>query len=355
MKGRTMKPTANPLDAAPPGATPGDATRRRLLGTAPAAVLMGVAGAWGSALTAHAQGAWPARPIRIVVPFPPGGSTDLLARRIGERLATALGQAVVVDNRPGAGGATGADHVAKSAPDGYTLLMGVTGSNAISASLNPSLPYNPVKDFTPVSQVVSAPLVLTVNASSPIKTVRDYIAAARAKPMNFASPGNGTSMHLTGEMFGLATDLKLTHVAYKGSAQATNDLLAGTVESTFGDVLVLLPHIKAGKLTALAVSSPRRHPLLPEVPTIAESGGALAGFEAASWQGLFAPAGLPRDILTRLNTEVVKAIEAPEIRDFFGQQGFIVGGSTPDQFRAFIETEVPKWARVVKAANVTVN
>ena len=324
-------------------------------------IVAGVAALAGPFPQARAQGAWPVRPVRIVVPFPPGGSTDLLARRIGERLAAALGHPVVVDNRPGAGGATGADHVAKSAPDGYTLLMGVTGSQAISASLNPKLPYDPLRDFTPISPVVSSPLVLAMPAASPARSVRDYVALARTRSLSYASPGIGTSMHLTGEMFDLATGVRLTHVPYKGSAQATNDLMAGTVDSTFGDLLVLLPHIRAGRVHALAVTSARRHPLLPDVPTVAESAtgaqplSGLAGFEAASWQGLFAPAGLPRDILARLHTEVIKALEAPEIRDFFGAQGFIVAGSTPEQFRSFIEAEVPKWARVVKAAKVTVD
>ena len=330
-------------------------TRRRIAALVPALIA-----AHALAPAAWAQAApFPSKPIRIVVPFPPGGSTDLLARRIGEKLATALGQPVVVDNRPGAGGTTGADAVAKSAPDGYTLLMGVTGSNAISASLYPKLPYDPVKDFAFVCQVVSAPLVLSVNATSPIKTVRDYLAAARAKPMTYASPGNGTSMHLTGEMFDLATGAKMTHVPYRGSAPAMNDLLGGNVQSMFGDFLVLLPQIRAGKVTPIAVTSSKRHPLLPDVPTIAEAATgpnaipALASFEASSWQGLFAPAGTPRDIVIRLQTEVAKALDSADIKEFFGSQGFIVAASTPEQFKALIEAEVPKWARVVKAANVT--
>jgi len=306
-------------------------------------------------LGAAAQ-AFPSKPIRIVVPFPPGGSTDLLARRIGEKLATSLGQPVVVENKPGAGGVTGADFVAKAAPDGYTLLMGVTGSNAIAASLYPKMPYDTLKDFAPVSQVVSAPLVLAVNASSPIKTVRDYIAAAKAKPMDYGSPGNGTSMHLTGEMFDLATGTKLTHVPYKGSAPALNDMLGGTLQSMFGDFLVLLPQIKAGKVTPVAVTSTRRHPMLPDVPTLAESGIAgLQNFEATSWQGLFAPAATPRDVVMKLNAEVVKALDSADIKEFFGSQGFIVGGGTPEQFKALIDAEVPKWGRVIKAANVKID
>ncbi|MBL8380887.1 MAG: tripartite tricarboxylate transporter substrate binding protein [Burkholderiales bacterium] len=312
-----------------------------------------------AALPVRAQsGAYPQRPVRLVVPFPPGGSTDLLARRIAERLAKTWGQPVVVENRAGAGGTTGADFVAKSAPDGHTLLMGVTGSNAIAASLFPKLPYDPIKDFTPVTQVVSAPLVLSVTPGAGMRGVRDYVAAARARPITHASPGNGTSMHLVGEMFALATGVKLTHVPYKGSAPAMNDLLAGTVNSMFGDVLVLLPQIRAGKVLPLAVSSARRHPLLPEVPTFAEAGtgadaiAGLAGFEAASWQGLFAPAGTAPDVVAAISAEVGRILETPELREFFGGQGFIVGGSTPAEFRALVGAEVPKWGRVVRAANV---
>lgn len=298
---------------------------------------------------------YPTKPIRIVVPFPPGGSTDLLARRLGEKLATAMGQPVVVENKPGAGGTTGADSVAKAAPDGYTLLMGVTGSNAIAASLYPKLPYDPLRDFAPVSQVVSAPLVLAVGAGSGMKSLRDYLAAARARPMTYGTPGNGTSMHLTGEMFDLATGVKLMHVPYRGSAPALNDLLGGSLQSMFGDFLVLLPQIKAGKVTPIAVTSLRRHPMLPDVPTIAESGvPGLEQFEASSWQGLFAPAATPPAVTARLNMEVVKALDSPDIKEFFGSQGFIVGGSSPEQFKALIETEVPKWQRVVKAANVKI-
>jgi tripartite-type tricarboxylate transporter receptor subunit TctC len=300
--------------------------------------------------------AYPSKTIKIVVPFPPGGSTDLLARRLGEKFSAAMGQPVIVENKPGAGGTTGADYVAKSAPDGYTLLMGVTGSNAIAASLYPKLPYDTLKDFAPISLVVSAPLILAVNTSSPIKTVKDYLAAARARPMTYGTPGNGTSMHLTGEMFSLATGVPLTHVPYKGTAPALNDMLGGTLESMFGDFLVLLPQIKGGKVRPIAVTSAHRHPLLPDVPTIAESGvPGLENFESSSWQGLFAPAATPRDVVARLNAQVVKALESPDIKEFFGSQGFIVSGSTPEQFHALIAAEVTKWARVIKAANVTVN
>ena len=305
-------------------------------------------------LAAFAQAAYPNKPIRIVVPFPPGGSTDLLARRLGEKLSTSMGQPVLVENKPGAGGTTGADFVAKSPPDGYTLLLGVTGSNAIAASLFPKIPYDTLKDFTPVSQVVSAPLVLAVNSASSIKTVKDYVDAAKVKPVSYGTPGNGTSMHLTGEMFDLATDGKLMHVPYKGSAPALNDMLGGTLESMFGDFLVLLPQIKAGKVRPIAVSSSRRHPMLPDVLSLVYI-MSKKWCETSSWQGIFAPAGMPPALTARINAEVVKALDSADIKEFFGSQGFIVGGSSPEQFKAFIDSEVPKWGRVVKGADIKLN
>jgi tripartite-type tricarboxylate transporter receptor subunit TctC len=263
---------------------------------------------------------------------------------------------VVVENRPGAGGTTGADMVAKSPPDGYTLLVGVTGSNAIAASLFPNLPYDPVRDFAPVSRLVSAPLILVVNPRHPAQDLAGFIAAARAaaaSPITYATPGNGTSMHLTGEMFAQAARVPLQHVPYRGSAQATTDLIAGQVQSSFADFLVSLPHIQSGAIRAIAVTSRERHPLLPNVPTMHEAG--LPGFEAASWQGLFAPAGTPPAILARLHAEVVSALAAPEVREPFARQGFIVGATTPDEFAAFIRAEVEKWREVVRAGNITLS
>jgi tripartite-type tricarboxylate transporter receptor subunit TctC len=298
---------------------------------------------------------WPGRPMRIIVPFPPGGSTDVLARRLAERLAIAFGQPVVVENRPGAGGTTGADLVAKSAPDGLTLLLGVTGSNAIAASLFPNLPYDTVRSFAPVSRLVSAPLILVVNPAMPAQDVAGYIAAARAAPgaITYATPGNGTSMHLTGVMFGQMAGVQLTHVPYRGSAQALTDLVGGQVQSAFADFLVVLPQVRAGAIRALAVTSRERHPLLPEVPTMAESG--LPGFEAASWQGLFAPAGTPTAVLERLHAEVARAMQAEEIRDAFARQGFLVEATTPADFAAFVAAETARWAAVVRAGRVTLD
>jgi tripartite-type tricarboxylate transporter receptor subunit TctC len=318
---------------------------RRTLGAALAASL---------AAPALAQ-SWPSRTIRIVVPFPPGGSTDVLARRLAEKLTAALGQTVVVENRPGAGGTVGADAVAKSPPDGHTLLMGVTGSNAIAGSLFRNLPYDPATAFAPLSRVVSAPLILVVNKDSPAQDLAGYIAAARAANggLTYATPGNGTSMHLTGVMFGQAAKVELTHVPYRGSAQALTDLIAGQVQSSFADFLVALPQVRAGAIRPIAVTSPARHPLLPEVPTMQEAG--LPGFAATSWQGLFAPAGTPAPVLARLHAEVARAMTSPEIQDSFAAQGFTVEATTPADFDAFVRAEVAKWAVVVREGRVSLD
>ncbi|PZW44753.1 tripartite-type tricarboxylate transporter receptor subunit TctC [Humitalea rosea] len=315
---------------------------------------LGALAAIGLATPALAQ-PWPARPIRIVVPFPPGGSTDSLARRLAERLTTSLGQTVLVENKAGAGGTTGSDHVAKSPPDGLTLLMGVTGSNAIAGSLFRNLAYDPVTSFAPISRLVSAPLVLVVNPAMPVRDLAGYIAAAKAAPgtLTYATPGNGTSMHLTGVLFEQMAGVSLIHVPYRGSAQALTDLMGGQVASSFGDFLVMLPQNRAGTIRPLAVTSMTRHPLLPEVPTMDEAG--LPGFEAASWQGLFAPAGTPPEIVEKLYTEVKAAMLAPEIRDSFASQGFIIEATTPADFTAFVAAETKRWGEVVRAGNVTLN
>ncbi|MGA0570226.1 Bug family tripartite tricarboxylate transporter substrate binding protein [Variovorax sp. VNK109] len=320
-------------------------TRRATLAAGVAAVAV----ATFAPVAAQAQ-AFPTKPIRIVVPFPPGGSTDLLARRIGEKLAAAWGQPVVVENRAGAGGTVGADYVAKSPADGYTLLMGVTGSNAISQALYPKLPYDVVKDFSPVSMVVSSPLVLAVNPTVKANTAAEFLALAKAKPgsVSYGSPGNGTSMHLTGEMYKQAAKVSMVHIPYRGSAGMLTDLMGGQIESTFGDLLVLMPQIEAGKVRPLAVTSKKRHPMLPNVPTLAEAG--LPEFEALSWQGLFAPAGTPADVMTKLSTEVNKALKSPEITDYFGSRGFIIEGTTPAAFKSFIEAEVKKWTTIVQVS-----
>ncbi|MDN4587507.1 MFS transporter [Xenophilus aerolatus] len=307
-----------------------------------------LAASWLAPLAAHAQGA--AKTVRIVVPFPPGGSTDLLARRVGEKLSAAWGQTVIVENRAGAGGTVGADYVAKSAPDGTTLLMGVTGSNAIAQALYPRLPYDVLKDFAPVSMVVSSPLVVTVNPAVKANTLAEFVALAKARPgsISYGSAGNGTSMHLTGEMFKQATKTSMVHIPYRGSAGMLTDLMGGQIDATFGDLLVVMPQLEAGKLRPLAVTSKQRHPQLPNVPTVAESG--YPGFEALSWQGVFAPAGTPPELVERLSADVNKAVRTPDVRDYFAARGFLVEGTTPAAFRTFLEAEVKKWSAIVKVS-----
>ena len=314
-----------------------------------------IAAASLSHVACAADATYPTKPIHIVVPFPPGGSTDLMARRIAEKLQTAWGQPVIVDNRAGAGGTVGADYVAKSAPDGYTLLMGVTGTNAISGALYPNLPYDVEKDFAPVSLAVSAPLVLVRNPSFAPSTVKEVVAMSKAKPgsVTFGSPGNGTSMHLTGEMFKQAADISMVHVPYRGSAPALVDLLGGQIDTMFGDFFVVWPQLQAGKLKAIAVTSKQRHKMLPDVPTVAESG--YPGFEALSWQGVFAPAGAPAAVVEKLNGEINKALAAADVQEYFGSRGFTLGGSSAAEFKAFIQGEVPKWARIVKASGAKAN
>lgn len=323
-------------------------TRRDALG----AGLIGLA----LALSGPAQAqTWPSQNIRLVVPFPPGGSTDVLARRLAEGLRERLGQTVIVENRGGAGGTIGSEFVAKSAPDGYTLLMGVTGSHGVAPSLYPNLGYQPLRDFAPISLLVSAPLVLVVNPEVPAKTLQDFIALAKKQPdtLTYGTPGNGTSMHLTGVTFDLQAGTKLVHVPYKGSAGALTDLLSGQIKTMFGDLLVVLPQIRAGKINALAVTSKDRNPLLPDVPTMAEAG--LPGFEVLSWQGLFAPAGTPPAVVERLNKEVRAVMESKDVKDFFAAQGFLVGASTPAEFTSFVGSEVKRWGEIVKAGNVKPN
>ncbi|MDA7417803.1 tripartite tricarboxylate transporter substrate binding protein [Xenophilus arseniciresistens] len=321
-------------------------SRRRSLRQLAAGALAVKAGAALVPLAAQAQS-----PItRIVVPFPPGGSTDLLGRRLAEYLATALGHPVIVENRAGAGGTVGADYVAKAAPDGHTLLLGVTGSNAIAQSLYPNLPYHVLKDFAPVSMVVSAPLVVSVHPSVKAQTLAEFVALAKARPdaISFGSAGNGTSMHLTGEMFKIATGAGMVHVPYRGNGGVMSDLMGGQIEATFGDLLVLQPHLEAGKMRALAVTSLQRNPLLPHVPTVAESG--YPGFEALSWQGVFAPAGTPPAVVQKLSAEIARGLKSPAIQDYFAPRGFKVEGTTPQAFKAFVEAETAKWSRIVKAS-----
>ena len=299
--------------------------------------------------------AYPAKPIRLVVPFPPGGATDILARDVAQKLTEAWGQSVVVDNRPGAGGNIGAELVAKAAPDGYTLLMGTVGTHAINASLYAKMPYDHIKDFAPVILVAGVPNVLVVNPALPVNSVAELIAYAKANPgkLNFASSGNGTSIHLSGELFKVMAGVQMTHVPYKGSAPAVQDLISGQVQLMFDNLPPSLPQIKAGKLRALAVTSTTRAPALPDVPTMAEAG--LPGFEASSWFGVLAPAGTPPAIVAKLNAEIAKWLATPEAKERLSKQGANAAGGSPEDFVKHIAAETTKWAKVVKDSGAKID
>ena len=309
--------------------------------------------------TAHAQ-SWPSKPVRIIVPFPPGGTTDIVARSLGVELQKMWGQPVIIENRAGAGGNVGAEAVAKSPNDGYTLLMGTVGTHAINAPLfaqaGNKMPFDPVKDFVPITLAAGVPNVMVVNPKVPVNSVMEFIAYAKANPgkLNMASSGNGTSIHLTGELFKTMTGTYMVHLPYRGSAPAVSDLLAGNTDVMFDNLPSALPHIKAGKLKALAVTSRARSPALPNVPTIEEA-AKLNGFDASSWFGLFAPAGTSRTIVDKIQADVAKALAMPEVRERFVAQGAQPSGSTPDQFAAFIRAETDKWTKVVKISNAKVD
>ena len=311
---------------------------------------------------AAAQATWPSKPIRLVVPFAAGGTTDILARALAPELQKALGQPVVVDNKPGAGGNSGAADVAKSAPDGYTLLMGTVGTQSINAALYPKMPYDPVKDFAPITLMAGVPNVLVVNPALAqkynINSVADFIRAAKANPgkFNMASSGNGSSVHLSGELFKSMSGTYMVHFPYRGSGPALIDLIGGSTDLMFDNLPSALPQIKAGKLKALAVTSAKRSEALPELPTIAEAGGAaLKSYEASSWFGLLAPAGTPPEVVARLQQETAKALSSPALKERLLSQGAIPGGMSSADFAAFIAAETKKWAGVVKASGAKVD
>ena len=313
-------------------------------------------------LFARAQGTWPTKPVRIVVPFAAGGTTDILARAIAPELQRAFGQPFVVDNKPGAGGNSGAAEVAKSPADGYTLLMGTVGTHAINPALYPKMPYDHVKDFAPITLVAGVPNVLVMNPASAqkynVNTVVDLIRAAKANPgkLNVASSGNGTSIHLSAELFKSFTGTYMLHLPYRGSGPALIDLMGGNVDLMFDNLPSALPHIKSGKLKALAVTSGARSSALPDVPTVAEAGGSLLrNYEASSWFGLLAPAGTPADVVNRIQQETAKALSLPAIRERMQSQGAIPSGITSAEFTRLIATETAKWAQVVKASGAKVD
>ena len=298
---------------------------------------------------------YPARPLRIVVPYPPGGTSDILARSIGQKLGESLGQPIVVENKPGANGNVGADLVAKAPPDGYTLLLADIGALAISPSVYPTLPFDPTKDFAPVTMVAYSPHILVVHPAVAASSVKELIALAKAKPgkLNFAISGVGGAPHLAGVDFALRTGIDWAYIPYKGGSQAIADVAGGQADVTMNGMLATYPLVQGGKLKLLAVSSARRMSAIPDVPTLAESG--LAGFESGSWQGVVAPAGTPRNVVARLNAEITRIVNSPEMRDNLGKQGADVRTNTPDEFAAFIRGEKMKWAKVVKDANVKID
>ncbi|MDF3885385.1 tripartite tricarboxylate transporter substrate binding protein [Cupriavidus basilensis] len=306
-------------------------------------------------LTASAQANWPSKPITYVVPFPPGGTTDTLARLIGQRLGQALGTTVVVENRPGAGGNIGSDFAAKAAPDGYTILGGTISSHAINASLYPKMPYDVVKSFAPITLIGTNANVLVVSAGSPFKTVTDIVAEAKARPdtLAFASAGNGTSQHLAGELFKSLAGIKLTHIPYKGSGPAIQDVMAGQVPMMFDTTVVAAQHVDSGKLRALAVTSAKRIKSMPNVPTMAEAG--VAGYELESWQAIFAPANTPKPIVDRLYREISAIIKTPDIQARLEKLGMEPSGMAPEQFAGFQRSEIGKWAKVVKGADIRID
>jgi len=307
-----------------------------------------------------AQAGWPNKPVRIVVPFAAGGTTDILARALAPELGKVFGQTFIVDNKPGAGGNLGADAIAKSAPDGYNLLMGTVGTQAINAALYPKMPFDPVRDFVPITLVAGVPNVLVMNPAkaeaAKIANVADLIRYARANPgkLNMASSGNGTSIHLAGELFKSMTGTYMVHFPYRGSGPALLDLIGGTMDLMFDNLPSALPQIKAGKLKALAVTSATRSAAVPDLPTIAEA-GPVKGFEASSWFGLLAPTGTPADIVNRIQHETAKAMQLPALKERLLSQGAIPGGQSPAEFAAFIAAETAKWAKVVKVSGAKVD
>src|SRR5215208_1123608 len=313
-----------------------------------------------TALPAIAQSHWPNKPVRIVVPFAAGGTTDILARAIAPELSKAFGQQFVVDNRAGAGGNVGAEIVAKSPGDGYTLLMGTVGTHGINRALYEKLPYDPVKDFVPVTLVAGVPNVMVMQTEKArtmgINSVADFIRYAKAHPakLNMASSGNGTSIHLSGELFKSMTGVYMVHLPYRGSGPALLDLVGGTADVMFDNLPSSMPQIKAGKLKALAVTSRQRPAALPDVPTVEEAAG-LKGFDATSWFGLLAPAGTPPEIVNRIQQEVAKSLNTPAIKEKLLAQGAIPSGNTPAEFARHIEAEHRKWAQVVKASGAKVD
>ena len=307
-----------------------------------------------TALPGIAADAYPSRPVRMIVPFPPGGGADILARTLGERMTETWGQQVIIDNRGGAGGTIGSGIAARAVPDGYTLLM-ASSNHPINAGLFPKLSYDVVESFSTVSLVASAPLILVVNPGVPAQSVSQLVELARARPgtLTFGSAGNASTPHLAGELFNFIAKVNTVHVPYKGSAQALTDLLGGQLSMSFNNVLSVVQHVKSGKLRALAVTSSKRAPLLPELPTVAEAG--VPGYDVIQWWGVLAPAKTPGDVVNKLHGDIAKIIATPQTREKFASQGVDPANETPARFRSFMIDEVRKWGQVIKAANVRID
>lgn len=303
----------------------------------------------------QSQERYPTKPIRLIVPFPPGGGPDVIARILGQQLSASWRQQIVIDNRPGAGGVIGSEIAAKSAPDGYTLIMGNTATHANNVGLYKKLPYHPVKDFVPVCLVASTQSILMVHPGVLAKSVKELIAIARAKPgsLSYASAGNGTAAHLSMELLKTLTGINIVHIPYKGNPQALTDLLSGQVQLMFPTFVAALPHVKSGRLRPLAVTGTRRSPALPDVPTLIEAG--VPGYESTLWYGVLAPAGTPGKIVKQLNDEIVTALRKPEVQEQLAAQGADPVGSTPEHFLEYMKAEIAKWSKVIRQAGVRVD
>lgn len=301
---------------------------------------------------AAAQAPWPSQPIKWIVPYPPGGSTDMLARLVSHKLGERLGQPVIVENKAGAGGNVGTDFAVKQPADGYTIVMGNIGPISINPALYPDLPYRPQRDLAPVTMLMSVPNLLVVNPALPVRSVQELIAYARKapEPMGYATPGAGTSLHLAGELFASSAGLRLTHVPYRGSAPGLNDTVAGHVPMMFDNMPSALQLVKAGKLRALAITSAARSPQLPDVPTMAEAG--LAGYEIAGWFGVLAPAATPKPVVERLNQELLAVLALPDVREQIGAMGGIIAAEGPAGFGRYISSETEKWGALVRTAQI---
>jgi tripartite-type tricarboxylate transporter receptor subunit TctC len=303
---------------------------------------------------ANAQ-TYPTKSIRFIVPFSPGGGADIVARAVGQKLAESLGQQVIIDNRTGAAGIIGMEAAAKSPPDGYTIVLGQTGPNSINPSLYDKLPYDALKDFAPITETTRYPYILVVHPSVPVRNIRELIALAKAHPndLTYASAGNGAANHLAAELLKTMAQIKMVHVPYKASAPALIDVLGGHVSMMFDPIITCMPHVRTGKLRALAITSLQRTTMAPELPTVAETG--LPGYEAIGWHGILAPASTPKEIVAKLNTEIVRSLRTPDMRSRFAEQGAEPVGNTPEEFAGFLKEDQEKWSKVVKTAGVRAN